>query len=103
MLPWTGTIYPNVAAPPAGNRWLFEAFSWKPATPFRETLRVARFERGRSAADFILIDAAGREYTMRANLLLDALEHVNVYGGWINAEWSFNKRGANYSLIFVGS
>lgn len=75
---------------------------WKPAAPFKTTLTLDRLERGRSAARFIWKDSVGREFPMFGQWLCDAIKKADLYKGNLNGTWGFAKRGANYSIEFLG-
>lgn len=98
---FTYSAYPEVdplCAP--SDRWAqCGVKEWRKNTPFSATLRLDSFQRGRSAAHFILKDDAGHEYTIFAKFLLEALQGDTCYSGWLHGKWAFAKRGANYSII----
>lgn len=102
MMPFTYNIYPAVDPVPINpsNHWELDGLGeWRDNAPFAATLRVSDFRRGRSAAHFIIKDDAGREYTMFAKFLLDALQNDTCFNGWLHGQWAFVKRGPNYSII----
>lgn len=84
-------------------KWDLErAVYWHTAIPFKETLTLDRLERGRSAARFIWKDPAGHEFPMFGQWLCDAIKKADLYKGSLNGTWGFAKRGANYSIEFLG-
>lgn len=103
MLTYTYESYPYVDPAPTTadkDHWKMERLGeWRKNLPFTASLRLSEFQRGRSAAHFILKDAAGHEFTIFAKFLLDALQHNTCHNGWFHGRWAFAKRGANYSII----
>jgi hypothetical protein len=101
MLTYSQRAYPEIDFPDIRWHARPRTASWKKAEPFPATLRITRFERGRSAAHFIFIDDKKREYTMFGKFLIDALQSDNMFAGWLHGRWNFAKRGANYSIVKI--
>ena len=86
---WTGSLLHH----PSGS-----SFEWKPAYIFEATLRFMSYARGRSAAYLFLYTEEGVQYPMFLTFFADLVERVSIYRGYIHGEWTFAKRGENYSI-----
>lgn len=73
---------------------------WRENALFYAKLKFSHFERGRSAAHAIFIDAkTGARYQMFMTDLGDAMVHVR--NGFIEGDFNVAKRGANYGVRLV--
>jgi hypothetical protein len=101
MLNWANLDYPDID--PSPDRFSHSVCAWRDNTPFHDTLRINRLERGRSATKFIFISETTKiEYTMFGQWLVDALLAGGMGHGRITGWWDFSKRGANYSIHYLG-
>lgn len=75
------------------------AMEWRPKYTFRRSLRAIRAEKGRAASNIILADVMGNEFTMTADEFVEATHRGADSEGYIRANWTFTKKGANYFLI----
>lgn len=71
--------------------------------PFEAKLRLDGFSRGRSAANFDLVNAdTGARYTMFMKDFLEYIQtHGNVTEGILKGTWTVVKRGQNYGIKHV--
>jgi hypothetical protein len=72
---------------------------WRPNVPFEAKLQLEGYSRGRSAANFDVIDEHGRKYTIFLTDMLDILQKHGIVKGWTEKlTWAFCKRGQNYGI-----
>lgn len=72
---------------------------WKPNKPFRATMHLLSYERGRSAARFMWEDMDGTQYPMFMSGMLDLVQHGETQHGYVYDEkWIVVKRGSNYGI-----
>lgn len=84
----------------AGN--YYTAIEWRENIPFQAKMKIIRYERGRSAARFILEDTEGHTYPMFLSNMVEILTSVGVEpGGYISGMWQGVKKGANYGLQLI--
>lgn len=75
---------------------------WRPNVAFNAVMTINSFSRGRSAANFNLVDANGIKYTMFMTDMLDLLQGTCLTMGTTEClEWCFCKRGQNYGIKLV--
>jgi hypothetical protein len=75
------------------------AIEWRENVPFRATLRIARLERGRSAARFWFVDEANKVYyPFFGQTLVDMLSNSTMVNGVVEGTWIVVKKGANYGI-----
>lgn len=116
LLSWTGSAYPNLpgshwedcAKDAIGAREKYSKDGWWRYIPsgewrdnyvFHATLNVTGTTRGRSAARINLQDEQGHKYEMFLTDVVDLLMHApTIAYGMIEADWTFQKRGANYGI-----
>jgi hypothetical protein len=75
---------------------------WRDADEFVATMQLNTTTRGRSAATFHWEDKDGNGYEMFLSETESLLKRVVLDHGLAYGRWTFVKRGANYSLSFVG-
>lgn len=68
---------------------------------FPENMTVDGFSRGRSSAQFTLIDSKGKKYCMFMSDMFDMISRTDILKGQVAGEWTFVKKGTNYGLKFV--
>lgn len=71
---------------------------WKDNYIFHATLIFKSFARGRSAAYALFEDVEGRKYPMFLTFLDAILMTRDISGGKVEGDWTFHKRGQNYSI-----
>lgn len=99
-LAWSTSV--RVGTDPDGRgQWEYRQYpmEWRPKHTFRRSLRAVRAEQGRAASNIILADVRGNEYTMMAEEFVEATHRGADSEGYIRANWTFTKKGANYFLI----
>lgn len=75
---------------------------WRDNYAFVATLKLDTFERGRSAAYFVWRDVeTGLRYPMFLTFTEEVLKRARVTMGIISGEFTFAKRGTNYSIRMV--
>jgi hypothetical protein len=93
--PKTGNPLPYAQIAYLNNRDVI----WRDNEPFSATMNIVDFERGRSAAHFILKDEFGRQYVMFLTDLLYLIKNFRVESGkTTRLNWVFCKRGRNYGV-----
>jgi hypothetical protein len=76
---------------------------WRPNAPFRAVMTIDGFSRGRSAANFNVIDRHGTPYTVFLTDMLILLQTTTITKGKTELlTWSFCKRGQNYGVKIHG-
>jgi hypothetical protein len=77
-----------------------DGIDWRPNVPFRATLELRGYERGRSAARSIWYDqTTNTEYPMFMTSMVElAMESTIVQGRTNFLEWIVVKRGQNYGI-----
>lgn len=88
-----------------GNMLAYDA-GWetnikKDVYTFSEEMSITGYSRGRSSAQFILIDSKGKTYRMFLSDTFDMLSRADISKGKVSGSWTFVKKGANYGLQFV--
>lgn len=79
----------NIVTPPV----------WKPNAPFEAVMTLEGYSRGRSAANFDVVDENGVKYTIFMTDFVDLLQRHSVIAGKTEKlTWSFCKRGQNYGV-----
>lgn len=85
------------------DAWNRDKVRWQPNVPFRAVLTIDSFSRGRSAANYDLLDRHGNQYTMFMTDMLDLLLTTTITKGKTELlMWSFCKRGQNYGVKIHG-
>ncbi len=86
------------------DQWTRRASTyWRPAAPFVAKMKLDRLERGRSAATFIWKEhCTPVEYPMFGQWLVDCIQKGVLANGFLTGRWGYAKRGANYSIEFLG-
>lgn len=65
---------------------------------FNATLTLTSWSRGQSAANFILTDHEGHEYSCFMHSFFAIVKDARFVAGQITAEFTFEKCGQNYGL-----
>lgn len=75
-------------------------------TFFKDTLRIVKCRRGRSAAQFVFESQTERsdnkKYHMFMKDVLDLIRNNILNKGKISGKWGWRKRGCNFGIYFVG-
>lgn len=74
---------------------------WRDNFEWCASLQFLRFERGRSAAYAVFRDKANKEYPMFLTYFEEVLELLDIEHGHVKGNWTFYKRGMNYSIGLV--
>ena len=71
-------------------------------TPFQATIQIEGYSRGRSAANFDVVNVeTGATYTIFMTDMLDIILSENIYKGLVVGMWCPVKRGANFGIAMV--
>lgn len=80
----------------------YKVDEWRDNYTFVATLKLDTYERGRSAAYFVWRDVeTGLRYPMFLTFTEEVLKRARVTMGIISGEFTFAKRGTNYSIRMV--
>ena len=74
---------------------------WLDNLEFETKMTLMSFERGRSAAYFIMQNPSGRRHPMFMKDLFEMLMATTSVNGEVYGTWTFVKRGQNYGLQWV--
>lgn len=92
MLEWVGGGY-------------YEATEWKDNTPFKASMMIIDWERGRSAVRVIVQDIeTGIKYPMFMKDFFNMVVNLTIQNGGViyGGNWIGVKRGANYGIKVEG-
>ena len=98
---------PDIKVPFSNGKFLvypepWKDLSWRPNYTFNATMEIKGMIRGRSAARFRLVDMETLEqYEMFMSELLDMLKSTTIEEGVVDGEWTFCKKGKNYSIRWL--
>jgi len=71
---------------------------WVENYVFAEVMEISGIHRGRSAAQFLLIDSKKINYVMFLTDAMDMIQRGDIHQGQIAGHWTFQKRGANIGI-----
>ena len=95
MFNYVGTMYECI---PEGN----EQFKWVPNHLWSDTINIIDYERGNSAARFVLLsEVTGKRYYMFMTDMLYMIKTHNIEKGRISGAFTYVKRGKNYGIKTV--
>jgi len=76
--------------------------NWVENFEFKDQLQYGGFTRGRSSAKIHWISAkSGKKYEMFLKDMDDVLRKCVIVNGFVDATWTFCKRGKNYGIKLV--
>ena len=88
-------VYPEI--------WRHKNLEMKPNFTFNATMEFKGFIRGRSAARFWLVDMQTLDrYEMFLSEFNDMMQQTTIEEGVVDGEWTFCKKGKNYSIRWLG-
>ena len=72
--------------------------TWINNLVFADELTIRDYSRGRSAANFTLVNSEGQSFTMFLTDFIDVIKRCTITNGRFSGTFTFVKRGQNYGV-----